>query len=138
MDFHDNGDTLEGFGGDVQLIALPATSDHRGELVEFNYALLPFLPQRTFVIGNVPRGTVRGGHAHKACQQLLTCLKGRIIVDVVSRSHRAGVVLDDGSRALYVNAGIWTQQRYDEDDTLLLVLTSLPFDPGSYLPEPSR
>lgn len=127
---------LDKFEGHVRLIRWPAANDARGQLFEFDHTSMPFVPQRSFVIGNVPPGTLRGGHSHRACQQLLVCLRGRLCVELASTALRAEVILTDPSHALYLNAGVWARQRYEEHDTWLLVFTSQPFDPGSYVAEP--
>ena len=97
----------ERFMGRVRLVRLPRVEEARGNLIELDHASLPFLPQRTFIVDNVPRGTVRGGHAHQACQQLLVCLKGRLTVEILFNDEQAEVVLDTPELALYVAPRVW-------------------------------
>ena len=131
-------DNLEQFAGCIRLISLQNIDERRGNLIEFDYAALPFEPRRSFVVENVPKGTTRGGHAHKSCEQLLVCLRGQLTVRVVFRNRSAEVVLDGPYVALYMAAGVWAEQTYDKDGTCLLAFASQPFDPDSYLPEPSE
>ena len=127
---------LDGFAGRVRVIDFSAVIEARGQLVEIDYLSLPFQPQRMFLIRDVPVGTVRGGHAHRRCEQLLLCLRGGIMVEVATKSHRARVSLNRPTMALYLTAGVWAQQTYEELDSELLVLASLPYDPASYISEP--
>lgn len=124
---------LDGFVDMVRSLELPAVSDSRGRLVEFDFRLFPFVPQRAFFISGVPTETIRGGHAHIDCEQVLVCLRGRVTVELVFKNNRAGIELNRPTLALYVAAGVWTQQVYREPDTELLVFASLPYDPSSYV-----
>src|SRR5687768_12048304 len=112
---------LDGFAEHVRYFELPAVIEPRGALVEFDYRSLPFSPQRTFFIKDVPPGTVRGGHAQKVCEQLLVCLRGRLTVELALNQSRARVILDRPSLGLYLGAGVWAQQTYETLDTELLV-----------------
>jgi hypothetical protein len=129
---------LERFMGRVRLVRLPCVEETRGKLIELDHASLPFLPQRTFIVDNVPRGTVRGGHAHQACEQLLVCLKGRVTIEIVFNDEQAEIVLDTPELALYVAPRVWTRQRYDDEDSQLLVCASLPYNADHYLVEPQK
>lgn len=129
-------DNLKQFAGCVRLIPLPKIDESRGSLTEFDHAALPFEPRRSFVVDNVPKGTTRGGHAHKSCEQLLVCLRGQLTVRVAFRNRSAELVLDGPSVGLYLAAGVWAEQTYDKDGTCLLAFASQPFDPDSYMPEP--
>lgn len=126
---------LDRFGEDVRLFDLPVRADARGELIAFDHADWPFMPQRSFMVDRVPPGVARGGHAHKACQQVLVCTRGRLEIRIARETSRASVILDRPTEALYLAAGVWSQQVYLEADTQLLVFASLPYDPQSYLSE---
>ena len=107
-----------------------------GSLIPFAFADLPFAPQRAFVVQDVPPDTVRGGHAHASQQQLLVCLAGRVAVRLVAGEAEDTVILDTPSRALSVDAGVWTEQRYLDPGTRLLVFASGPYDPADYVVAP--
>lgn len=129
---------FDGFAGQVRYLELPAVGETRGLLVEFDYRSLPFAPQRTFLIKDVPAGTVRGGHAHKACKQVLICLRGRVTIELALENHRARAELDRPTLALYLGAGVWARQTYETSDTELLAFASLPYDPSSYISDTDR
>jgi hypothetical protein len=124
--------SLAAFAGRVRLIPLRGIVERRGRLVEIDHAKLPFTVRRSFVVDHVPDGTVRGGHAHRDCQQILICLQGRVQVTVKSNNHVAEVTLTDSAEGLFIDAKIWSAQRY-EAEARLLVLASQPFDPNSYV-----
>jgi len=123
---------LEAFEGRVRFVELREVSEPRGKLVEIDYTALPFTPCRSFVVGDVPDGLSRGGHAHEKCEQLLVCLQGRVAVEVLSGHRRAEITLNDKAVGLYIGPRVWTRQTYF-DNAKLLVLASLPYDLDSYV-----
>ena len=120
----------------VVLDTLPMVHDLRGNLVAREIGRgLPFVPQRYFVVFDVPSKEVRGAHAHKECHQLLVCLKGSVACVVDNGTARAEHVLDSPGTALYMPPMIWgTQYKYSAD-AVLLVLASHGYDPDDYIRE---
>jgi hypothetical protein len=128
---------LEAFEGRVRFIQLREADEQRGKLIEIDYAALPFAPCRSFIVGDVPNGWIRGGHAHKECEQFLICLQGRLHIEVLFKRRRAEITLNNGGIGLYIGARIWARQTYFENATLL-VLASLPYDVASYIDDPEQ
>lgn len=123
-------------GGRARLLRFAVFGDQRGRLCPHPFDGMPFMPQRSFVVSQVPAGTVRGGHAHRTARQLLFCVAGE--VDVLMRAGRdeARVVLADNACGLLLEAGVWAQQTYVAQDSVLLVYASEPFDPEGYVAAP--
>ena len=61
---------------------------------------VPFDIKRIYYIHGAPKGTHRGGHAHKALRQVLWCPYGSIRIRLDNGREKADVLLD--RRALYV------------------------------------
>ena len=96
---------------------------------------LPFDSVRVFFVSGVEPGAVRGGHAHKECDQVLVCVAGRIRVDLRrGDKHETIDCVPDGSGVL-VPKRTWAQQTYVEANSVLAVFCSHPFDIDSYLTE---
>lgn len=129
----DTAGTVELIDG-VSLDTLPMVKDMRGNLtVREIGGGLPFIPQRYFVIVDVPSKEVRGEHAHRECHQLLICLKGSVSCLVDDGKNRAEHLLDTPEKALHIPPMIWgTQYKYSED-AVLMVLASHPYDPDDYI-----
>lgn len=123
----------EFFGGQAKLIEIRHHADERGILTPFAFDQLPFLPRRCFTVAGAPAGSVRGGHAHRAGMQALFCLQGRIDVMMRCRDEEAALTLEAGSFGLTFGPGVWCQQRYVGDGSVLLVFASEPYDPASYI-----
>lgn len=121
------------FSGKLRLISFHSSKDQRGILTAYGNDALPFVPCRSFVVTHVPRGTVRGGHAHEQCEQVLICLSGEVKVNVVFESKRAGVTLNSPSVGLFIAAGVWAEQIYELENSILLVFASLPYNRDSYM-----
>ena len=120
------------FGGAARLVPCHVHVDQRGALLPLEFDQLPFRPRRVFTVAGVPAGTVRGGHGHRAGQQLLFCLQGRIEALLRWRNEQARSVLVQGGPGLLIGLGVWCRQTYLDEGSVLLVLASEPYDPRAY------
>ena len=123
--------------GDAYVQRFAEFSDLRGRLTagEMPSEEIPFVPQRWFLVYDVPSREVRGEHAHRVCHQFLVCVSGRVSVAVDDGEHRREVLLDEPPIGVYVPPLVWGSQfRYDAD-AVLLVLASHPYDPDDYIRE---
>jgi dTDP-4-dehydrorhamnose 3,5-epimerase-like enzyme len=118
--------------GLVRLLALPTLTDHRGNLTPITFADWGFAALRSFVV-TAPAGSVRGGHAHRVCRQVLMRVSGVVDVDVRLGDLAETVRLDDSTPAVLVEAGVWARQTYVTDDAALVVFADLPYDPDDYV-----
>jgi acetyltransferase-like isoleucine patch superfamily enzyme/dTDP-4-dehydrorhamnose 3,5-epimerase-like enzyme len=131
-----SGTTPLGVRG-VHLQRFDEFSDLRGRLTAGDMPSegVPFVPQRWFLVYDVPSREVRGAHAHRVCHQFLICVSGHVHVAVDDGEQRGEVLLDDPTMGLYVPPLVWASQyRYDEQ-TVLLALASHPYDPDDYIRE---
>lgn len=122
--------------GGARLVPLHVATDLRGSLAAVELAQdLPFVPARFFAVFDVPSRDVRGEHAHRACEQVLVCLRGSVACIVDDGAARSETRLDRPDVGLYVPAMVWgTQYRYT-DDAVLAVFASLPYDADDYIRE---
>ncbi len=119
---------------DVTLHHVPLIKDLRGDLSAREVdAGLPFVPRRYFVVFGVQSQQVRGEHAHRECEQLLSCLSGRMACVVDDGSQRQEILLDSPEWALYVPPLVWSVQYKYSIDAVLLVLASHPYDAEDYI-----
>jgi UDP-2-acetamido-3-amino-2,3-dideoxy-glucuronate N-acetyltransferase len=109
--------------------------DLRGSLTaaEMPDAAIPFTPRRWFMVYDVPSREIRGEHAHRVCEQFLICVSGRVSVAVDDGHNRGEVVLDRPTMGIYVPSMVWASEYRYEEDAVLLVLASHPYDPDDYI-----
>jgi UDP-2-acetamido-3-amino-2,3-dideoxy-glucuronate N-acetyltransferase len=123
--------------GGCYLARFPEFVDLRGRLVagDLPGELVPFAPQRWFLVYGVPSREVRGEHAHQVCGQFLIAVSGRVQVALDDGERRAGVVLDSPTAGLYIPPLVWASQYDYGPESVLLVLASHPYDPDDYVRE---
>ena len=121
------------FSGSARLVAVERHVDARGALVPLEFDRLPFAPRRLFTVSGVPAGTRRGGHAHRRGQQLLVCLQGRVDLRLRLEDEEVSATLAADGPAMLIGAGIWCEQTYVDEGSVLLVVSSEPYDPASYV-----
>lgn len=118
---------------DVRLFDVQSFSDTNGMLVAYNgESDLGIAVRRVFIVAG-HANSQRGKHAHKALTQVLVCVNGlcRVICD--DGNYRKEFVLDRPSRALVVPNGIWAEQFYESQSTVLVVFCDLPYDEADYI-----
>lgn len=118
----------------VALSRLTKAIDLRGSLVAGDVGdQIPFVPERFFVVYDVPTIEARGAHAHRECEQFLVCLSGSVRAIVDDGVNREEYLLDRPELGLYMPAMIWgTQYRYSSD-AVLLVLASRHYESEDYI-----
>jgi dTDP-4-dehydrorhamnose 3,5-epimerase-like enzyme len=94
---------------------------------------IPFIPQRYFIVFDVPGKEVRGEHAHRRCHQFLVCARGSLNVVIDDGTFSEEIVLDRPDVGLYIPPMIWAVQYKYSADALLLVFASDHYDPGDYI-----
>ena len=68
---------------DCKVIDLPKITDSRGNLTFIEEQKhIPFEIKRAYYLYDVPAGSERGGHAHKALHQLIIALSGSFDVEI--------------------------------------------------------
>jgi hypothetical protein len=93
---------------------------------------VPFSIARVFNT-RADKGCTRGRHAHRECTQLLICTNGTIKVICDDGKQTSTHILDKANYGLLIEPGIWSEQRYMEENTVLTVLCNLPYDASDYI-----
>jgi len=119
---------------DLQIVNLPLIEDERGSLVFAEVEqLLPFAPQRFFVVHSVPNSQVRGEHAHKELHEFVVALKGSVKISIMNSDAERIFVLDDPTMGLHIPPMTWRVLSEYSLDAILLVLASDKYDPDDYI-----
>ena len=116
----------------VKLIPLPYLKENNGDLVVIEGEIIPFSIKRVFNVRQ-QKGDIRGRHAHRHCSQLLICTNGAVEVKCDDSKKTEIYVLDKPNFGLFIPPGIWADQKYIENNTILTVLCDRPFEEADYL-----
>lgn len=118
---------------DVRFINFPRFCDENGDLAVFEgRTVVPFDIRRVFVV-SAYGGAVRGQHAHRDCAQLLVVLRGACSVLCDDGERKTTCELGGGGGGLLIPAGIWAEQTYIGNDSLLMVLCDQPYSEAEYI-----
>jgi hypothetical protein len=120
--------------GSVGLIELPVIHDARGDLTFIEGSRhVPFEIARVYYLYNVPVDAERGGHAHKALQQVVFALSGSFRVRIDDGDERTDHWLRDPRRGLYIDRLIWREMDSFSQGAVCMVLASIPYDKADYI-----
>jgi dTDP-4-dehydrorhamnose 3,5-epimerase-like enzyme len=88
--------------------------------------------KRVFAI-SASKGDKRGAHAHKKCSQLLVCVTGKILVSCNNGRGYREYILQGLDVALFIPPGIWAEQEYISENSLLVVMCDRLYEPNDYI-----
>lgn len=118
----------------VRIIDLPKIADPRGNLtVAEEMKETPFPIARAYWTYDVPGGESRGGHAHKALEQLIIATSGSFDVTVDDGFERRTYHLNHPYQGLYVGPGVWRTLDDFSSGAVCMVLASEGFDEDDYI-----
>ena len=116
-----------------QIINLPRINDPRGNLtfIESDNHI-PFDIKRVYYLYDVPGGAERGGHAHKALQQLVIAIAGSFDIHLDDGVSKKTVHLNRSYKGLYVCPMIWREIDNFSSGAVCMVLASDYYDEEDY------
>ncbi len=94
---------------------------------------IPFAIKRMYCIYKTEENQHRGFHAHKKNWQLLFCPYGAIDIILNDGEETQTITLDDPSKGLVLNPGLWREMIWKHDDSVLCVAASEYYDPDEYI-----
>ena len=113
---------------------LPKVADPRGNLTFVEGGRhVPFDIRRVFYLYDVPTGSDRGAHAHRALHQFLVCLSGSFDVALDDGTRRQTVHLNRPWQGLHVPPMIWASEVNFDPGSVCLVLASDVYDEADYI-----
>ena len=116
-----------------QIIDLPKITDPRGNLTFIEGgAQIPFNIERVYYLYDVPGGSERGGHAHKALHQLIIAMSGSFDVVLDDGFEKKRVHLNRSYSGLYVCPMMWRELDNFSSGSVCMVLASNKYDEGDY------
>ena len=118
----------------VRLINFPYYKEDNGDLVIMQEMddSVPFYISRVFNV-RADKDSIRGKHAHIECTQLLLCTNGSIEVSCDDGETQSTHILNKPYRGLLILPGVWAEQKYLENSSILTVLCDQPFNEEEYI-----
>jgi hypothetical protein len=118
---------------DCKLIELRKITDPRGNLTFVEEQQnIPFSIQRVYYLYDVPAGSSRAGHGHKALQQLIIAIGGSFDIHLDDGSQKVTYHLNRPYIGLYLCPMIWREIDNFSSGSVCLVLASNPYDESDY------
>jgi len=115
-------------------IELPVVPDRQGDLAfAEGEGHVPFPIARVFFVYGVPESAARGGHAHRALEEAVFCLAGRMELTVDDGRQRRRIVLDDPRLGLYLPPMVWHDIGGFAPGTVYAALASAEFEEADYI-----
>jgi hypothetical protein len=118
---------------DCRIVELPKITDPRGNLTFIEGSRhVPFDIARVYYLYDVPGGAERGGHAHKALNQLIIAMSGSFDVLLDDGYERKRFHLNRSYYGLYVCPMIWRELDNFSSGSVCMVLASNLYDEEDY------
>lgn len=119
---------------DARLIPLSSHKTAVGDLVVFeNDNPEHFVPRRVYYLYDIPSGAVRGGHAHRALEQIIVALSGSFEVVLDDGTEKSVVTLNQPNLGLRMPPGLWRELRGFSGGAICMVLASEDFSEEDYI-----
>jgi len=116
-----------------KIIDLPRVNDPRGNLTFVESSRhIPFAIQRVYFLYDVPGGSVRGGHAHKALHQLIIAMSGSFDIHLDDGYSKKTVHMNRSYYGLYVCPMIWREIDNFSSGAVCMALVSEYYDALDY------
>jgi uncharacterized RmlC-like cupin family protein len=116
-----------------KLLDLPKISDPRGNLTFIEGGTqVPFDIERVYYLYDVPGGAERGGHAHKALEQLIIAISGSFDVIIGDGYSKKRIHLNRSYSGLYICPMIWRELDNFSSGSVCMVLASQIYDESDY------
>ena len=117
-----------------RIINLPKIEDSRGNLSFVQgFDQVPFGIARVYFVYDVPGGSERGAHAHKALHQFIIALSGSFDVALQDEKARQVFSLNAPFKGLYVAPMVWRDLGNFSSGAVCLVLASEKYDEDDYI-----
>lgn len=117
----------------LEILNIPKIEDPRGNLAVIEKDVIPFKIERVYYLFDVPSGSKRGGHAHKALNQVLIALSGSFDVIVKDGKNEKRITLNNPSKGLLITPGIWRELENFSSGSVCLVVASDVYKESDYI-----
>lgn len=119
---------------DCKIVNLPKIHNDAGNITVLeNNKNIPFDIKRIYYLYDVPMGADRGGHGHYALQQYVVAASGSFTFVLDDGVNKREFFLNDPSKALHIQPGIWREIKGFSSGSICLVLASQKYNESDYI-----
>lgn len=118
---------------EIQIIEIPKIKNTKGNIGVIENDVVPFDIKRVYYLYDVPSSAKRGGHAHKALQQLLVPLSGSFDVVLKDGTEEVTITLNKPDRGLLINSNIWRELENFSSGAVCMVIASEVYSEDDYI-----
>lgn len=119
---------------DCSLIEFQKNHSDKGNITAINNNTeIPFGIERVYYLYDVPGGEARGGHGHKALQQLIVAASGSFDLTVDDGNTKRTFQLNRPNIGVLMPAGLWREIHNFSSGSICLVLASEEYDENDYI-----
>ncbi len=119
---------------DCKIVDLSKVHNDAGNITVLeNNKNIPFDIKRIYYLYDVPMGADRGGHGHYELQQYIVAASGSFVFILDDGVEKKEFFLNDPSKALHIQPGIWREIKSFSSGSICLVLASNEYDEVDYM-----
>lgn len=118
---------------EIQIIEIPKIKNTKGNIGVIENDVVPFDIKRVYYLYDVPSSAKRGGHAHKALQQLLVPLSGSFDVVLKDGTEELTITLNKPDKGLLINSNIWRELENFSSGAVCMVIASDVYSEDDYI-----
>ncbi len=119
---------------DCKIVDLSKVHNDAGNITVLeNNKNIPFDIKRIYYLYDVPMGADRGGHGHYALQQYVVAASGSFTFVLDDGVNKREFFLNDPSKALHIQPGIWREIKGFSSGSICLVLASQKYNESDYI-----
>lgn len=116
---------------DCVLVDIPTFTDERGAISVMDKEL-SFQVKRVFWLHHIAEGKDRGAHALLDSAEIMVAVHGSFVVDLDDTEFQTNIVLDNPSKGLMIQPGIWFRTHSYKEDGVSLILASEEYARDKY------
>ena len=119
---------------DCKIVDLSKVHNDAGNITVLeNNKNIPFDIKRIYYLYDVPMGADRGGHGHYELQQYIVAASGSFTFVLDDGVKKREFFLNDPSKALHIQPGIWREIKGFSSGSICLVLASHEYNESDYI-----
>jgi hypothetical protein len=119
---------------DCKIVELSKVHNEAGNITVLeNNSNIPFNINRIYYLYDIPMGADRGGHGHYELQQYIVAASGSFTFVLDDSVNKKEFFLNDPSKALHIQPGIWREIKGFSSGSICLVLASHEYNELDYI-----